>query len=92
MNDVDHKDRDDMVRETHFMAKEVLEDSDDDYDDDILTMLIPFHDFLASHGKGPKLDESTIDLISKGGCDGCSNFPDIPPPIFSRNAIFCQFT
>jgi hypothetical protein len=52
-----------MVQETHFMAMKIIEDSDDDYDDNELTMPIPLHDFLASNGKGPQLNESTLDLI-----------------------------
>jgi hypothetical protein len=64
MNNVNHDDLDEMVRETHFMVMEIIEDSnddcDDDCDDDKLTMPTPFHDFLVSNGKGPKLDESTV--------------------------------
>jgi hypothetical protein len=47
IDNVNHEDLDKIVRET------LLEDSDDDYDYDKLTIPIPFHDFLAFNGKRP---------------------------------------
>jgi hypothetical protein len=80
MNDINHNDLNELVRETHFMAMEIIEDSDDDCDDDALTMPIPFHDFLAPNGKGPKLDESTLDMIS--GVMDASTFMAYSRPSF----------